>query len=222
MSRFRLLAHCGRVTGAETKRRDPRRQGSSPGRTVVSLASALDDAALVEAVIESRPGAVDALLDRYGRDVERVLVRVVGPGSDHADHCHDVWVRALEGLPRLKDPSRLRSWLVGIAVRYGRETLRRRAWRRRFIAWIPGLDASADDLEASAALRRTYALLDALPVDERVAFALRQLEEMKVAEIAEVTGASVATVKRRVRRATERIERLAAEDPLLSHLVRER
>ncbi len=183
---------------------------------------ALDDAELVEAVLASRPGAVDALLARYGRDVERVLVRVVGPGPDHADRCHDVWVRALDGLSTLRERDRLRSWLVGIAVRYGRETLRRRAWRRRFTAWVPGLDASRDDPAASAELRRTYALLDALPVDERVAFCLRQIEELTLPEIAEVTGASLATVKRRVARAAERVERRAANDPLLSHLVRDR
>jgi RNA polymerase sigma-70 factor (ECF subfamily) len=68
-------------------------------------------------------------------------------------------------------------------------------------------------------LRRTYALLDAIPADERIAFALRYVDGMELTEAAAACGCSLATVKRRISRAEQKFVELARGDALLSERI---
>jgi RNA polymerase sigma-70 factor (ECF subfamily) len=65
------------------------------------------------------------------------------------------------------------------------------------------------------ALRATYAALDALPADERVAFALRFIDGMELTEVAAACETSLATIKRRLARAEDRFEAEARKHPAL-------
>jgi RNA polymerase sigma-70 factor (ECF subfamily) len=65
-----------------------------------------------------------------------------------------------------------------------------------------------------------YALLDRLPVDERIAFALHEVDGMDLAEVAAACGVSVPTVRRRLARAARRFFSLAATCEALSPWVR--
>ena len=58
-------------------------------------------------------------------------------------------------------------------------------------------------------------LLDRLPVEERVAFTLRYIEEMSLEEVAEASGVSLATVKRKLSRAEARFLAAARADATL-------
>ena len=53
-------------------------------------------------------------------------------------------------------------------------------------------------------------LLDRLPVDERIPFALRAIDGMDLREVASACGVSVPTVRRRLARAERRFFALAA------------
>ncbi len=64
-------------------------------------------------------------------------------------------------------------------------------------------------------LRVTYAVLDRLGVDERIAFALRFIEGLELAEIAAACGVSFNTVRRRLARAEKRFLALAQREPAL-------
>jgi RNA polymerase sigma-70 factor (ECF subfamily) len=65
-------------------------------------------------------------------------------------------------------------------------------------------------------MRCTYLVLNELPADERIAFALRFIDGMELVELAEACCTSVATVRRRLRRAEERFVRKARRYPVLS------
>ena len=54
-----------------------------------------------------------------------------------------------------------------------------------------------------------------MPVDERVAFSLRYIEEMSLEETAEACKVSLATVKRRLGKSRKRFAILAAKCPIL-------
>lgn len=60
------------------------------------------------------------------------------------------------------------------------------------------------DLEAAHALADAIAQL---PVNERVVWTLRHLEELELVEVAEAAGCSLATAKRRLSRARARLQR---------------
>lgn len=180
-----------------------------------------DDAALVAAFRAGEPRARAALYERHADHVHRVLRRLLGFRGDLADLHHDVFVRALASLPNLADPSALKAWLTRIAVFVARSAIAKRV-RGRWLWFLPGdevpeVPASTAPREILDAVRATYAVLDQLPTDERIAFALRFIEGMELTEVAAATGTSLATAKRRIARAEERFERHARKEPALGH-----
>jgi RNA polymerase sigma-70 factor, ECF subfamily len=166
------------------------------------------DAELVRDLREKRPGAGAALFDRYGSYVERILARVLGhTDADLEDVLHEVFAHCLEDIGKLSDPMRLKPWLGQVAVFTARTVIRRRR-RRRWLSYLvpwempEAAEPPVDHAERQIA-DRLYRALDRLPADERIAFALRYLEEMTITEAADVAGVSPATLKRRLVRARE-------------------
>ncbi|WP_437672115.1 RNA polymerase sigma factor [Sorangium sp. So ce131] len=178
-----------------------------------------DDAALVDGFRRGDPRARAALYDRYADHVHRVLYRLLGFHRDLADLHHDVFVRALGSLPGLEDPSALKGWLTMIAVHVARSSITRT--KRRSWLWflpseeLPEVESGAASGEVLDALRATYVVLDALPVDERIAFALRFIDGMELTEVAAACDTSLATIKRRLARASARFGAEARKQPVL-------
>ena len=182
-----------------------------------------DDVRLVRGLRDHEPWAAAVLVDRYITHVRRVLTRVLGAGEpDIDDLVQEVFARALAGAHRLSFAGALSSWLTSIAVFTGRETIRRRSrWRWLwFTADPPERPAPQPSAEVSDAARAVYALLDQLPVDERIVFALRAVDGMDLRELAAACKISVPTVRRRLARAERRFHALAAQCDSLSAWVR--
>jgi RNA polymerase sigma-70 factor (ECF subfamily) len=178
------------------------------------------DADLVEGLRRGDPGARAALYDRHADHVHHVLCRTLGFDRELADLHHDVFVRALTSLHRLEDPSALKGWLTMIAVHVARSAISRRK-RRSWLWFLPGdelpeVEAGAASGEVLDAFRATYAILDRLPSDERIAFALRFIDGMELTEVAAACGTSLATIKRRLARAGARFEAGARRHPALA------
>jgi RNA polymerase sigma-70 factor (ECF subfamily) len=178
------------------------------------------DAALVAALRAGRNDAGKALFKRYGKDVERVLFRVLGPDVELADLLHDVFVAALTSIHQVRDPNALRGWLTGIAVRKARKCIvKRQRWRIiQFFAPtdMPEGEARVVSAEISEALRCTYEVLARLPADERLAFALRHIEGMELTVVATACEVSLATIKRRLARAQRTFVSIASEHAALA------
>ena len=182
------------------------------------------DAPLVEALRSGHPGAPGVLVDRYGRYVERLVVRVVGLAPEVPDLLHEVFTRALERVHEIKQPELLKAWLGSLAIFTARAWLRNRRFRRTWLRFlppdeVPDLVAPVPDLDVHDALRRVYRVLDRLPVDERIAFSLRFMDGMGLKETAELCGVSPATIKRRLGRAQARFLAEASRDPLLCERI---
>jgi len=135
---------------------------------------------------------------------------------DLDDVVQDVFLAAAGGLKRLRDPGAIRAWLATTTVRMVRRRLRvRRMWR-----WLglgedsrppaPLVDAGNSPVDRLL-LRAVYDVLDRLPVADRVAFVLYQIEGETLESVAEICRCSLATVKRRVARAQRALEPL--DDP---------
>jgi RNA polymerase sigma-70 factor (ECF subfamily) len=179
----------------------------------------LDDRALVEALRRNDPGARAALVERFEPHIERMVTGALGIDPDLPDIIQEVFLRVLERVHQLKDPSALSSWVTSLAVFTARGHIRRRRrWRWiRFLAPqdLPDVAAGGLSPESMATMRAMYALLDSLSEGERLAFTLRFMSELELTEVATACGVSLATVKRRLARAEARIREAAARDPLL-------
>lgn len=73
--------------------------------------------ATVIAARDGRPEALDELVAGYLPLVYNIVGRAIGGHPDVDDVVQDTMVRALHGLPGLRDPASFRSWLVIIAMR---------------------------------------------------------------------------------------------------------
>ena len=71
------------------------------------------------------------------------------------------------------------------------------------------------------ALREVYAVLDRMPVDERLAFALRLIDGMPLAEAAAAMRVSLATFKRKLQRAERRFLSEVERSPNLREYMQE-
>ncbi len=196
---------------------------TDPPAPVIRLHRADSDEALVAALRSGQPGAGQALLDAYGGYVRKILIRVLGPDPDIGDLTQDVFVVALESLAKLENPRAARGWLAQIAVFKARRRIRdRKQWSiLRFFGpeELPSGRARQHDFEASEALRAAYRVLSTLDADEQIAFTLRFVEGMDLAEVAATCRVSLATVKRRLSRAAARFLEQARREPSLAEWV---
>jgi RNA polymerase sigma-70 factor (ECF subfamily) len=198
----------------------PQQHASVGGVALPRTASFASDGELVAALRRNDPHARLALVDRYGPYIERLVGGALGVDADLRDVVNDVFVAVLERVHQVRDPSALRAWIGSLAVFTARGHIRkRRRWRWiRFLAPadIPDTAAPTASPEQHLMVRGTYQVLDRLPADERIAFALRFVSEMELTEVAAACGVSLATIKRRLSSAETRFRAEAAKNPLLS------
>lgn len=147
----------------------------------------------------------DTVFRRLGRDVARLAYRLVGRDGDVDDLVQDVFLAAHRSMPPGLPDDECRRWLSTVAVRLAGRRLRRRRLARFFGFGDDGPDvfplASSVSPETSAVVAQLYRRLDTLPVDERLAWTLRHVENEPLEEVARLSGCSLATAKRRIARA---------------------
>jgi RNA polymerase sigma-70 factor (ECF subfamily) len=171
------------------------------------------DAALVLAARAGEEWAREALFRRYARLALALAYRILPYDADIDDLVQDSFLYAFERLNGLTNPQAFQAWLSSIVVRTAGKRLRRRKLQIRL-----GLRGSepvdVDQVVSRAAppdvaveLRAVYALLETLPVEERIALVLRRVERLEIPEIAEHMGLSISTVKRRLNAAEAQLLR---------------
>lgn len=198
-----------------------------PARVVVALPSTRSDADVLDGLRAGEAWARAVLFDRYAPLVERVLRRALGsdPRGELGDLIHDCFVQALASAASVREATALPAWMQSVAIHTAYKTIRARRARRWLRFWepddLPEIEAPGAEPEVLEATRRTYAILDKLPAVERVAFALRVIDGMALADLAAASGVSLATIKRRVAKAEERFTALAAKDPVLAKWLEE-
>ena len=149
--------------------------------------------------------AFRALVDTHHADLLRVTYVICGDVELARDAAQAAWIKAWQQLPRLRDPERLRPWLIAIAGNEARQALRSR--RRRSIRELPMPDEgqepasvapTGDGVDLSTALARLEPL-------DRELLAMRYLVGLGSDEIARATGRSASGVRARLSRLTSRL-----------------
>lgn len=166
---------------------------------------------------EEAPLTFEQTYRRYARYVAAVVLRLDPGVPDLDDVVQDVFLAAAAGLRRLRDKNATKAWLATVAVRMVRRRLRlRRMWR-----WLgigdddrppaPLVDAGYNPVDRLL-LGAVYQVLDGMPVDDRVAFVLHNIEGEKLEEVARICKCSLATAKRRIARAQQAIDQRVGDD----------
>jgi RNA polymerase sigma factor (sigma-70 family) len=148
------------------------------------------------------PDAFDALIARWHQPLWIYIRRMAGRDEEAQDILQDVWLRAIRGIPRLRDGSRLRAWLFGITRRVLMDRL-----RRRYAVLRPGpldgedVPSDPEPVDREADLVALEATLETMPFGEREVLTLFYLRDLSLAELAETLKIPVGTVKSRLFRA---------------------
>ena len=172
------------------------------------------DLRLVEPAEDGR--SLGEIYRRYGRYVAAVVLRLGGRNAEVEDLVQDVFLEAARGIASLRQPEAVKGWLATIAVRAVRARLRARRARRFF-----GVDAGAGyenliDPAASphdrALLATVFRLLDEMPVEDRLAFCLDQVQVERLETVAELCDCALATANRRIARVLESLDKRMADE----------
>lgn len=157
-----------------------------------------DDELLAVRCQMGEPGAFNDLIDRWSGPLWSFVRRLVDNDDQAREAIQDLWLRVIRGIPHLRDGSKLRPWLFGIARRALMDRLREQYAR------APAVDTDVDDLPAEQPLYGADELaalavaMGRLPILEREAVTLFYLQELSLGEIAETLMVPVGTVKSRL------------------------
>ena len=166
----------------------------------VAMAAAGDEAAFAR------------IIGAHHDDMTRICFLVCGDLDVADEAVQAAWSIAWRKLGTVKDPARLRSWLVSVAANEGRQLLRRRGRRN-----VVELDLAADlaggvdpggrvqDLDLVNALAR-------LDPEDRALLALRYVAGFDSNELARATGRSPSGTRARLARLLDRLRRELDDD----------
>lgn len=146
------------------------------------------EAALVRAAQGGDRVAFGALYQQYERVIHGILLAHVSY-CDAEDLMHDVFVKALERLPGLREPAAFCGWLIAIARRTATDYRRGHKTEVEIDERLSG--GTQPDGEAFAVL----ATIQGLPESYRETLILRLVEGMTGPEIAARTGLTADSVR---------------------------
>jgi RNA polymerase sigma-70 factor (ECF subfamily) len=149
-------------------------------------------------------------------DMVRVAYLVTCDVDLAREAVQSAWPIAWRKLASLRDPARLRPWLISIAANEARQILRQRRRRQvteiRIDGWAAGVEPAGSRLDQRS---RELDLVDALrrlPADDRAIVAMRYALGLHSSEIAQATGLSAPGVRSRLARALERLRKELGDD----------
>jgi RNA polymerase sigma-70 factor (ECF subfamily) len=172
------------------------------------------DREIAERIRAGDKTACDVCVERYGAQVYRLALKMLGDAAEAEDVTQETFLNAFAAIDRFEWRAGLGTWLHRIA--YNQVLMRRRKHRPLFVALEPppGEETAATprqlfdwcclpdrDFASAEARAQLDAAIFALPEKLRDVFVLRELEGLSTEEVAAILDLSTANVKVRLHRA---------------------
>ncbi|MGQ7790966.1 RNA polymerase sigma factor [Faunimonas sp. B44] len=182
---------------------------------------------LAERARDGDASAFRDIMQRNNTRLFRVARSVLKDDADAEDAVQESYLKAYTKLGEFRGESTLSTWLTRIVLneslmrlRQGRRTAEitrtfEQESRSGRVVRFPGMAQGQDPEKAAATAQITRILeraVDALPIDFRVVFVMRCVQEMSVEETAEQLAIPQATVKTRLHRARLLLRRSLDEE----------
>ncbi len=172
----------------------------------------MDELTLIREAQRGRVEAFNVLVLAYQTRAYNLAYRLLSDSEAAADATQEAFISAYHNVRSFREGS-FGAWLMRIVTNACYDELRRQ--RRRPSVSIDQTDdaiqwvSTAENPESAAQraeLNRTIQVcLEALPLDQRTAAVLRDVQDYEYAEIAAILGVSLGTVKSRLSRARDRL-----------------
>ncbi len=164
---------------------------------------------LLASAVAGDERAFASIVGAHHEDMRRVCVVVVGNQAIADEAVDAAWSKAWLKLGSVRDPARLRAWLVSIAVNEARQIVRSRSRRALVEITVDQLhDVAAEDSATSAILaidlRNAVARLRP---EDRALLAMRYVAGFDATELAYATGLTPSGTRARLARLLHRLEK---------------
>jgi len=172
----------------------------------------------------------EELFDRYSSMVFSLVAHILGDREEALDVSQEVFLTVYRKIGSFRGDSSLKTWIYCIAV--NRAANRARWWnrlRRRgtisledhlsrepdrtyFDTLKTGIQSPEDALLRQEERKEIHRMLGQLPMPQRIAVVMRDIEGLSYEEIAESLHVSVGTVKSRIARGRETLKRRVRQE----------
>ncbi len=174
-----------------------------------------DDDILVRRCQAGDREAFGTLVKRHAGRAIGVASLLLGNHHDALDASQDAFVRAWQGIRRLRSTGSFRGWYSAILRNVCLSRLRR--GRRGEVAYEDGLVPSGDGdpslaVERDERSQRLWATLLRLPVHQRDILLMSHIHQMSYKEMAEVLGVPIGTVMSRLHNARKALRKALGEE----------
>ena len=187
--------------------------------TLAGFGEGVDSAHLLSRVAEGSSEALAQVYDLYAERVYAFARRLLGDDAAAEDLLHEVFVALPSAARGYRGEASVRTFLLSIAHNHARHhvraAIRRRAAMKRLhteaVPTLPTPRTPQEEVERRELALRLQQALDELPLDQRIAFVLCDVEEQTSALAAEVVGVPEGTIRTRLFHARRKLRELLEE-----------
>lgn len=165
----------------------------------------MTDARLVQLAKEGDAQAFEQLVALHDTDMLRVAAIVCRDGDLAEDAVQQAWKRAWRQLGTIRDPMRVRAWLVSVAANEARQIMRSERRRRRREEGQFDTSPRGDQVDDMNDRIHLDAIIAGLDLGDRELLGLRYAAGLNATEIAALRGTTPAAVRGRLARLLARL-----------------
>lgn len=164
---------------------------------------------MIAEAISGDEGAFARIVAEHHEDMRRVCAVVCGDDGLAEEAVQAAWSAAWRKLGSIRDPERLRPWLVSIAVNEARQLLRQRRRRRQRVEFVRESESWPGGLDPAQALDAVdlRTALSQLGTDDRALLAMRYVAGFNATELSAALGISASGVRNRLDRLLDRLRK---------------
>jgi len=176
------------------------------------LASRNDDVKLLSVVKAGNPSAYRGIVEKYQSRVYAMVYGMVRNREDAMDITQDAFVKAFWNLSSFQLESSFYCWMYRIAMNMAIDFLRKQppGRRRKVINTVDESSGDAKDLARRRFNKRIMDAVDELPLDQKEAILLRELEGLSYKEISDIMGIPEGSVMSRLFYARKKLQQVLA------------
>src|SRR3954465_10403999 len=162
-------------------------------------------ASIVEAAAAGDTMAFARIVQAHHDDMARVCQVITGDPDMAQDAAQAAWPIAWRKLRSIRDPEKLRPWLVTVAANEARQMLRKQHRDRLTTLDVADVGSHRDDPASRPADTDLLAAIRLLPPDDRALLSLRYVAGFDATEIGKALGITSSGVRSRLSRLVDRL-----------------
>jgi RNA polymerase sigma-70 factor (ECF subfamily) len=164
-----------------------------------------DPARVLAAAVAGNVDALERIVVTHHADMSRIAFVVCGDVDLAAEAVQSAWHIAWRKLGSVRQPDRLRQWLMSVAANEARQLVRKRRGRQLVEIEVADVGTNIGDPSARAVSLDLEAAMRRLSPDDRAILALRHVGGYDATEIGRALGMPPASVRTRLARTIARL-----------------